>query len=237
MKKLIISYIFCLFFIHSINPIINDGKQIEDIAEIVLNNDLKIDEWEVTIKEKMDQDQAKNIINKLKKNFSLTEKENQNSIIYSFTNAQITSEIVERYNVIIPKKHNNKIEVLAVLTGDTWNNDVKTNYNQRYNWMTTELFTNLSRSYTCLTTEFNGIIDNDYFSSYIREILNVQNFKTQIDKNENSMLDTVVYGYTPLWSQKVTVKDIPMNLQMATIKDEIGAVKFILGTPILINEY
>jgi len=237
MKKLIISYIFCLFFIHSINPIINDGKQIEDIAEIVLNNDLKIDEWEVTIKEKMDQDQAKNIINKLKKNFSLTEKENQNSIIYSFTNGQITSEIVERYNVIIPKKHNNKIEVLAVLTGDTWNNDVKTNYNQRYNWMTTELFTNLSRSYTCLTTEFNGIIDNDYFSSYIREILNVQNFKTQIDKNEKTTLDTVVYGYTPLWSHKVTVKDTPMNLQMATIKDETGALKFIVGTPILINEY
>src|SRR5699024_615298 len=237
MKKSIVSYIFCLFFIHSINPMINAGKQLEDIAEIVLNNDLKNEELEVTTKEKVDQEQGKDIINKLKKSFSLTKKENQNSIIYSFTNGQITSEIVERYNVIIPKKHNNEVEVIAVLKGDTWNSDVKTNYNQSYNWMITELFTDISLSYTCLTTAFNGIIDYNYVSCYIREILNVQNFKTQIDKNENSMLDTVVYGYTPLWSQKVTVKDIPMNLQMATIKDEIGAVKFILGTPILINEY
>src|SRR5699024_6899883 len=150
MKKLIVSYIFCLYFIHSINPMINAGKQLEDIAEIVLNNDLKIEEWEVTTKEKVDQDQGKDIINKLKKSFSLTKKENQNSIIYSFTNGQITSEIVERYNVIIPKKNNNEVEVIAVLKGDTWNSDVKTKYNQRYNLMITELFTYLSRSYNCV---------------------------------------------------------------------------------------
>src|SRR5699024_10408833 len=112
MKKLIVSYIFCLFFIHSINPMINAGKQLEDMDEMLLNNDLKIEEWEVTTKEKVDQDQGKDIINKLKKSFSLTKKENQNSIIYSFTNGQITSEIVERYNVIIPKKHNNEVEVI-----------------------------------------------------------------------------------------------------------------------------
>src|SRR5699024_12577942 len=99
------------------------------------------EEREGTTNEKVDQDQGKDIINKLKKSFSLTKKENQNSIIYSFTNGQITSEIVERYNVIIPKKHNNEVEVIAVLKGDTWNSDVKTNYNQRYNWMITELFT------------------------------------------------------------------------------------------------
>lgn len=239
MKKILIMCIIILMPMSSGMVQNTIPNELEDIIDIVLKNKLEIDDWEVTIKESMSLADGEDIIRKLKQDDKLTlnEKENERSIIYSFSNGHFQSDIVETYNVIFSKQSQESVEFIAVLKGHTWNGAVKGNYHQWYHLMMTTYFTKLSRSFTCLTTAFSDIINEYNLSSYIMDELDIQHNQIQYDNNESSTLENVFYGYTPLWSQKVNMGVTQLNLQMAVRKNESGARKFIIGTPILINEY
>lgn len=214
-----------------------ETNDVEDMIDIVVNNDLEIDEWEVTIKEKVNMNKKQEIVEEIKINGEYTRKENGNSVLYIFEDSHIYSESVETYNVIIPKNKSDDIEIIAVFKGYTWNEEIKTNYIKWLRTMMNNVFTKSARKYTCLTTKFSGIINADYVLNYIDKKLDIEHKQTQIDKNNNSTLDKVIYGYTPLWNQGVSIMDDPTNVQIAVITNKMGLTKFSIGTPILINEY
>src|SRR5699024_11268492 len=85
-----------------------------------------------------------------------------------------------------------------------------------------DIFTPSARIYTCLTTEFNGIINADYVLNYISKELEIKHEQTQIDNHEKSALDKIIYGYTPLWSQKINIMNNPTNVQIAVTSNEKG---------------
>lgn len=210
--------------------------EIEDLVHIMKNNNLKIDEWQITIKEKVERDKKQDIINNIKENGNYTRKERKNSVLYTFEDSHIYSESVETYNVLISKNKSDDIEIIAEFKGYTWNKKLNTNYEKWLRKMN-DIFTPSARIYTCLTTEFNGIINADYVLNDISKELEIKHEQTQIDNHEKSTLDKIIYGYTPLWSQKINIMNNPTNVQIAVTSNEKGMVKFTVGTPILINEY
>ena len=210
--------------------------EVEDLVHIMKNNNLKIDEWQVTIKEKVERDKKQDIINNIKENGNYTRKERKNSVLYTFEDSHIYSESVETYNVLISKNKSDDIEIIAEFKGYTWNEKRNTHYEQWLRKMN-DIFTPSARIYTCLTTEFNGIINADYVLNDISKELEIKHEQTQIDNHEKSTLDKIIYGYTPLWSQKINIMNNPTNVQIAVTSNEKGMVKFTVGTPILINEY
>lgn len=213
------------------------GSELEDIVDIVTHHDLEIDEWQVTIKEKMPLPEAEEVIKKLDSTDAMIKKEDKHRVGYSLTDRHKNSDLVETYDIILPQHSNGEAEVIAVLKAGVWNEEVEENYRQWQHLMLSDIFKKDYRSYTCLITEFNAIITNDHLLNYIMEKLEIQHFQTQNDTTEKSMLESIYYGYTPLWNQKVNGMDKPTNIQLAVTKNDVGARKFIIGTPILINEY
>ena len=61
----------------------------------------------------------------------------------------------------------------------------------------------------------------------------------QFDKNRKlkNSVNKVIYGYTPLWENKIIINNKQKNLQVAIEMDGKGSTEYIIGTPILINEY
>src|SRR5690625_546956 len=104
------------------------------MIDIVVNNDLEIDKWEVTVKEKVNMNKKKDIIKKIKIKDEYTMKENENSVLYTFEDSHNYSESVETYNVLVPKNKSDDIEIIAVFKGYTWNEEIKTNYTK---WLRT----------------------------------------------------------------------------------------------------
>ncbi|MBU5465275.1 YwmB family TATA-box binding protein [Virgibacillus sp. MSJ-26] len=237
MRKLLLLNLIAILLSSPLTTVEISTNDVEDMIDIVVNNDLEIDEWEVTIKEKVNMNKKQDIIEEIKINDEYTRKENENSVLYTFEDSHNYSETVEIYNVLVPKNKSDDIEIVAVFKGYTWNEETKTNYTKWLRAMMNNVFTKSARKYTCLTTEFSGIINADYVLNYINEKLDIEHKQTQIDKNKNSTLDKVIYGYTPLWSQEVSIMDEPTNVQIAVITNEMGLTKFSIGTPILINEY
>jgi len=236
MKKIIILGLMTALLSGSMTAEKLTQGEIEDLVHIMKMNELNIEEWEVTIKEKIKKDKKQALVNNIKENGNYTRKERENSVLYTFEDSHIYSKSVETYNVLIPKNKSDDIELIAEFKGYTWNEKLNTNYKKWLRKMN-DIFTPPARIYTCLTTEFNGIINADNVLNYISKELEIKHEQTQIDKNEKSTLDKIIYGYTPLWSQKINIRNNPTNIQIAVKSSEKGMVKFTVGTPILINEY
>src|SRR5690625_4314084 len=75
--------------------------EVEDLVHIMKNNNVKIDEWQVTNKEKVERDKKQDIINNIKENDNYTRKERENSVLYTFVFSHILSGSVVMYNMLI----------------------------------------------------------------------------------------------------------------------------------------
>ncbi|SDQ13359.1 YwmB family TATA-box binding protein [Virgibacillus salinus] len=214
-------------------------EEMSALASTLTGSDMEVENWEVTIKEQMSKDRVKQLIKKLKTKNSqmVTSKEAENSIKYSFGYINKKTNINETYNIVIPKDDKYQAQFTVVLEGNSWNKSIKKDYLNRLESVQYDFFSDNSTKFACITTTLSGKLGSVYFLNRIKESLNLQNIDEQSDTVENSMLTKVVYGYTPLWDQKITIMDKPMNLQLAFKDIENGKTKLTIGTPILITEY
>ncbi|PAV31350.1 hypothetical protein CIL05_01475 [Virgibacillus profundi] len=212
-------------------------NEMTDIANYVLDNKMKVEGWQLTIKEQIDRQNVNSLIKEMKNSYLVTRNEDENSIKYSFSSTHKTESVVEFYNVIIPKEKIYDVELIGVLKGENWDDSIEENYNTRLKLMMNKFFTKSAKSFACLTTSDDGIMKADVFIYEFAENFNVQQLKTQIDTVKKSLHKKIIYGYIPLWNEKITIMDRPMNVQIAVTENEIGNQTYIIGTPILINEY
>src|SRR5699024_8859159 len=154
MRKLLFLNLIVILLSSPITTAEINTNDVEDMIDIVVNNDLEIDKWEVTVKEKVNMNKKQDIIKKIKIKDEYTMKENENSVLYTFEDSHNYSESVETYNVLVPKNKSDDIEIIAVFKGYTWNEEIKTNYTKWLRTMMNDVFTKSARKYTCLTTEF-----------------------------------------------------------------------------------
>lgn len=212
-------------------------SELSDIAGYITSKKMTVDSWQVTVKEQVDRKKLERVIKDLEQEYSLTVSEDENSLKYSFHNTHKRESIVEYYNVIIPKNERQNSELVGVLKGGSWDSSVKDSYQLRLEQMIEKLFTKSANKFACLTTGEDGIMGSDYFIRDFVKSFNVQQIDTQFDTVKNSMHKKLIYGYIPLWNNKITIVDKPVNLQIAVIESETGDPIYTIGTPILINEY
>lgn len=214
-----------------------ETDEMMELASVVTESGASIGDWEVTVKEKMDKSELQDIIAEWKNSHLVTVNKEENSIKYSLESVHKSSDISVIYNVIIPKDSMHDAELIAVIEGSRWNTSIEENYQSILDSMTTKYFTKSAEVFACLTTRDGGIMNNEEFLNELADRLNLRHMKTQFDTVENSVHEKIIYGYTPLWDQKITIGDTPMNLQLALTQNGNGDRTYTIGTPILINEY
>lgn len=211
--------------------------EIVDLASVVLENNLAVEDWQVTIKEQVTRAKADKLVQQLKNSYLASTTNDVNVIKYSFSDAQKQKSVVESFKVIVPKNANYKAEVIAVIRGDYWDQSIKQAYYSTINALPESLFTKQAKEFACLTTESNGTISSDDFLKAFMNELKVKQILTQTDNINHSTVGKIIYGYTPLWNQEISIMDKTMNIQLAMNENENGDTTFTIGTPILITEY
>src|SRR5699024_13650 len=103
MKK--IGFILMLFLIIPIAAIAKDedANELEAMAAFVADNDLTIESWEVTIKEKVKQDQLQDIIENMKDSHLVSTTEDENAIKYKLRSTHKNADVSVIYSAVIPK--------------------------------------------------------------------------------------------------------------------------------------
>lgn len=213
------------------------NDEIVDLATVAMENNLTIDKWQVTIKEQTNRNKAHDLVEKLKNSYLASATDDENIIKYSFSDVHKAGDIVESYMVIIPKNTKYESEIIAEIHGDVWDKSMEQQYDSTINLLPDYLFAKKAKRFSCLTAHSDGIMNSDGFFKVFNEKLDVQHISTQTDSIKKSTIEKNMYGYTPLWDQKITVMDKEVNVQVAMRERKNGDTKFTIGTPIVITEY
>src|SRR5690625_1267072 len=120
MKK--IGFILILFLIIPTTAIAKDedANELEAMAAFVADNDLTIESWEVTIKEKIKQGQLQDIIENLKDSHLVSTTEDENAIKYKLRSTHKNDDVSVIYRAIIPKETKFETELKAMIKEDNW---------------------------------------------------------------------------------------------------------------------
>jgi hypothetical protein len=237
MKKIFAISLIILFLSNTVFAMDDTQFEIIDIANIIVDNNLGIESWEVTMKEYMETSRLEEIIQELSNSFSVTKDENENSHIYLVTNAHKQGNINVQYSVIFPKEKQFQAELIVSIKGSSWDKIIASKYKDIHRYLVNNYFTKDVKIFSCMSTSTSAIIENDYVMQSFTEILNLRQINIQKDTINSTRNAKIVYGYTSQWGQKITIQDRPVNVQIVTRNLGSGDVQYLIGTPILINEY
>ena len=235
-KIILIQMVFLLFFTGTEELKLTKRDALIDLATLIENNSLEVDNWEVIWKERLARKEVPTIINKLKDRSLVTVKDNENVIKYLFETTQKKDNISLKFQLIIPKQTNVNPEFIAVFKGDSWDQQIMDIY-KREEIKISDLFTYSSNKYTCIGTKENDIIEIRAFLDKMENNLNLLHRSTQFDTVNNSTHKKIIYGYTALWEQKFIINDRPQNVQIVEKHIDKDRSIVTIGTPILVNEY
>ncbi|MBP2076208.1 YwmB family TATA-box binding protein [Oceanobacillus polygoni] len=234
-----ISILLVLFLFITAKPVAG-GMESEEMIELVnftMNNGIPIESWQVTIKENVTIKQAEGQLDKMKNGSLVTRSEDENAIKYLLREDYKQEAMEVTYTIVIPKDTALKAELIAVIEGTKWDEQIEKNYLSIKRTIMDKYLTEPSKIFACLTSDFSGIIKGDVLVSEIINYFNLQHIETQFDTIENLTHKKIIYGYTDLWKQHFMIEGTPMNLQLAVATNEKDELQFTIGTPILIHEY
>lgn len=207
------------------------------LADIMIDSKLEIDSWEVIIKEHQGHKQLKKLIEELSISHTVVKKENENSIIYSVKDTHKKSNLIVSYNAVIPKDRQYKPELVVTIKGDSWEGDIQSSFLNIYFDVRSEYFTKEAKIFSCMSSRPSAIINDDYIVESFTEKLKIRYLTTEKDNLKSTRNIENTYGYTALWSRNITIQDKPVNVQIVMKDIGNGDVQYMIGTPILINEY
>lgn len=211
--------------------------EMEDLASFAEEYDLSINFWEVTIKEQLETERAEGLIQSLEAKYTSYEDKDENRLKYTFESRHKNDPFYVIYNVILPLDKNESAEVIIVLHGTDWDNQISQKYQKEKTAILKDYLTKESQLYTCLSVQDSGIMNHDVFVNKAKIYFNIKHISTKYDNIENSRIEKSTYGYTKTWEQFYYMENNPKNVQIAAVADRQGEISFMVGTPILINEY
>lgn len=215
-----------------------DNDPLLTFIEIADESQLNLKNWEVTLKETQTVDNVQTYVKDLRKTYKMTMNQDENSIRYLMEDKSQTIEnLTVQYNIIISKQSPSEIMLIAVIKGDSWSAEIKQNYLTLKEDIEKDIFTSKVREFTCLELIENDTIKNRVVIEPFLSPLKLEIVKEQYNKEQKTGLKKIIYGYTPLWNEKIVLEGNPINLQIAIIELENGKKSYKIGTPILINEY
>jgi TATA-box binding len=239
MRKSIILCILLLFISNNMmtQPAEAYTDELTDMASFLVNNQVEIENWQTTWKESFSHQQAEALIKALSAKYDKTVTKHKKIIKISFKNSRITGNIDVSYSVTLPRQKKLSAELVVVIQGSSWNHIIAQEYREIVNSSVDNYFSAKAKRFSCLATKENDIINGDYFLNMLINYFQVEQIQTQFDTVKKSVHKKMIYGYTPLWNQKISIDSVPMNFQIAVTDTGSDNPTYMIGTPILINEY
>ncbi|GIO24716.1 YwmB family TATA-box binding protein [Oceanobacillus sp. J11TS1] len=236
-KQAICLLLIISFFVNQAfsQPIQND--EMEDLAAFANEYDLEMNFWEVTMKEQMDSQRAEEIVQGLQETHISHEEKDENRIKHTFESRHKKDTFDVLYKVILPIDKRESAEVIIVMHGTDWDNHISQKYREEKTNILRNYLTKESHLYTCLSVQDSGIMNHDVFINKAKTYFNIKHISTNYDNIKNSTIKKSTYGYTKTWKQFYYMEDDPKNVQIAAVADRHGKMNYMIGTPILINEY
>lgn len=235
MKKLGIIFIL-LIFISPDKPQ-NEISELEDIADIAMDNELIPEEWVVTLKEKITQKKAQEYLSTFKKYDIVKYTEYKYITKYVIRKDDYVENINVTYELSLPRDKEFQPEIVVVIRGTNLSKGTLNEYKNILKQIRNQFFTKKYMLFTCLIASKNGKIASDDFSKKVSEKLDLMYISTQLDiVNEVSYQETV-YGYTQKWKNEIFIENKPLNIQIVIQGDNDEKQTVIIGTPLLITEY
>lgn len=234
-KSMVICIIFLSLAMNGASPY-TEIDPLFKFTEIAEAEQLEITGWEVTIKETKQLANREAYVNKFRNQHLVAMTEDENSINYVFEDRD-NLDMKIQYNVIIPFHSGEQIELITVITGTGWDENIKRNYTKTIADLKKEMFTSNARIFTCIELIDGGTIESSMIIEHFLSSLELLHMEAQGDNVQSSRLKNIIYGYTPLWNESINLDGIPLNIQIATTELDTGDLKYMIGTPILINEY
>ncbi|MDY0394221.1 YwmB family TATA-box binding protein [Virgibacillus halophilus] len=206
MKKIIVSILAGSFLLHISFADGYETDEMIQLADTVTSYDENaIDQWEVTIREHMNEKKLKEIMTELRKDTKTTGKENENSIKYSFRNIHKQGNISVVYNAVIPKSKQFKPQFTAVIKGSVWDKNAEENYKKSTKEIVDRFFSEGRETFACLKTKPDAIMDFERFLNYMTKMIDLQQVETVTDKISHARVNKHIYGYTPLWNHQLNI--------------------------------
>src|SRR5699024_2917161 len=139
MKKL--GIIISLFFILSINVTTVKSNELIDIATFTTSQNYIIDQWNITIKEKIPNQKAYQLINLLQEEYSMTTSEDKQVLNYHFKTLHKNGNIIVVYRMTVPKNRHNSPQITVTIKGDQWSESILKKYQKISTKILHEYFT------------------------------------------------------------------------------------------------
>ncbi|RKQ34369.1 YwmB family TATA-box binding protein [Oceanobacillus halophilus] len=236
MLRIIFTTIFILF---TANATVQglEMDELEDMVSFVDSQNLTVSKWQVVMKEKMEEEAIREIIEELKNSYKVTRTEDENIIKYHIRDTHKEASFNVIYSVVLPKDKVSYPELTVVIEGEAWDESVQSDYRLIKDSISAKYFTKSQREFAWLRTTGSDIISGGAFEHNLTNHFNLQHQTTQLDKVSNSVCSKYIYGYTQKWNEKITIENTPINIQVAITKNDKSIPEMTLGTPILINEY
>lgn len=237
MRKLAVLVVLMIMFISS--PAVQgmNKDELQYIGDFLLENNVSVNEWNAVIKENIPSDEIEIYIGKFEDSHFAPGSEGESVMKYQLVEEYHPGNIHVSLTLLVPRDDSLQAEVIAVVEGKEWNKEIETTYLQVKRTLTKEFFKDNYQYFACLAAEDDGIIKPDVFLEKLTHRFNLQHKMTQFDLLQNSTHKKIVYGYTDLWSSKITADGIPVNMQIAVKATETLTQQYTIGTPILISEY
>ncbi|AXI10619.1 hypothetical protein CUC15_17485 [Oceanobacillus zhaokaii] len=215
------------------------SDELIDLTNFSISNKLTIEEWQVIIKEQLEKNTAVDIVRELENSYKVTMSEDENIIQYQ-TEATLIKDIFSiSYRVLLPKDNLSHPELIVILDGYFWDEYVMEIYQETIESLNRNYFSGRESIFSWLKINQDDIIEDGTLEDGIINYFNLQEVETQFDNIENkkNVIKKFIYGYTPLWDNKIMINNTAQNMQIAITEDEKGNTDYIIGTPILIHEY
>jgi len=237
MKKgsLIAAAIICLFIsMISITEATKSNEPIHDLMNLVNDQGLDAETWQVTLKEKVDRSSVQVLLDQNAGSFdSVTE--NVNAVKYIFGTEKNIGNINSKVQIIVPKEQQFQAEIIGIIEGTAWDQKNQEAYDQIQEDISAKYFTEAVDRFVWLSVENNDIINDDEFLKKVKSDFNMQLSQSHLDTESENRKD--VYGYIPHWDHQMVIGDESVNFHVNMETNEKGNQELIVGTPILINEY
>jgi|SRR5690625_4065391 len=211
--------------------------ELEDIAKIAEDNNLTTEEWIVTLKEKLSNEQVQKYLTTFQKEHQVKKVEDKSVIKYFINSDDEINDMDVTYEITIPQDSNHSPELVATIKGTHLSLAIVDEYKNVLKYIRNQFFTKKSRLFTCLISSKDGKIASDDFSKNMSKNLKLKYISTQTDTINEGFYQETIYGYTKLWNNEFLIENKPLNIQVVIQRHKNEKQKVIIGTPILLTEY
>lgn len=204
------------------------GK-VEEMYQLADQQNLNLVNWQIVIRDSISIDDISSFVeNQIGKDFYVSERVDGKIKL----NRQKKSRLNETL-LLVSKYNENRYEVIYSISAEEFDQNFKKVAEKYIKNVENNIFSADAQKFSCIYTNFDGIIEFGEFKKIAKNRLNLQT----IDETREDKFWTWT-AHHPNWDNGINTRDDErMNIQIAVKHTENEQSNVIIGTPILISEY